>query len=328
MENLKGILILANTELDSCLAASLVVENINYIQGIKYRQPTPEELENQNSTNDDDLDEEPDYLLQNLQLQSSTNTSIISNLSTNLDIAFCDEELVMTNAWKITNGYALIFLIGYQDVTFRKILKNVLSDNQEMITLGQTCSTLLLAQAIEWGPRRDHWANIRIAASFLWQQEYLGMKIYPPYPVGKKTRRQAEKIINDFRYSWKIAYNLYKDDSQKFHLFFVEFMNQVANDIKSQFIKELLELESELIAETLKINQEITDQGQGIGYVKTGTRQFFKTDVLLQMNHKGYCHGVIEYQDQKETKTLNCNFNRQAYTVDGPFKKSEMISRN
>lgn len=324
---MKGIIILANTELDSCLAASLVLENINFIQGIKYRHPDPEEEEHYQ--NDDDDDDEPlDYLLQSLTSQSTLSDAVISDLGNDLSISFCDESIVITNAWKIVSNQALIFLIGYNESTFKKIIESVLVEGQEIINLEEIYSTLLLNEIIDWGPRQDHWVNLRVATSIIWQQEYLNFAIDLPYPVGKKMRKQAEKIIDDYRDAWKIAYNLYSEDSEKMHLFFVEFMNQVANDITSQFIKSLYEMEPNLNEETLKIGQQITDQGQGIGFVRAGKKEFFKTDTLLKMTHDGFCHGVIEYEDKKQIKTLNSNFRRQVYVLEGPFKKDESIGKN
>lgn len=321
---MKGIIILANTQLDSCLAAGLVIENINYIQGIKYRHPTPEEQEN---TEDYEDEEFCDDLLNALTSDSLPAGSIISNLNTDLDICFCDENVVITNAWKVTPGYALIVLIGYDDNIFKKILESVLDEDQEIISLGQLYSTLLLSQLIDWGPRQDHWDNLRIATSIIWQEEYLNFKIDFPYPIGKKMRRQAERIIDEYQDAWKIAYNLYGEDPGNLHLFFVEFMNQVANDVDSQFIKELLEMEPDLTKKTLVFSQKIVDQGQGIGLVKIGKNKLFKTDVLAAMQY--YCHRVIEYTDEGlNKKTLNSDYHNNIYVVEGPFIKNELIGKN
>ena len=328
---MKGVIILANTEFDSCLAASLVIENLNYIQGIKYRHPTLEELENQ-SDDDDDDDDDDDIFLRgyqpNFNAKQLPEGAIISNLDTDLDISFCDESEVITNAWKVTSGYALVFLIGYSEQTFRKMIDSVLYEDQEIMSLEEIYSCLLLSELIDWGPRKDHWTNLRIAASMIWQQDYMNFAIDLPYLIGKKMRKEAEKIIDNYRDSWKIAYNLYSDDPENLHLFFVEFMNEVANDVTSQFIKELIELEPELTKETLKISKQITDQGQGIGFVRAGTKKFFKTDTLLKMTSDGFCHSVIEYKHNDQVKTLNSTFRRQVYVLKGAFKKDSSIGQN
>lgn len=327
MSDLKGILILANTELDSCLAASLVAENINFIEGIEYKHPMPED---DFEDFDDFEDEDPtDYLLQSLLAKSHPSNAIISNLNTDVDIAFCKNDLVVTNAIKIAKGYAVIFLIGYDDKIFNKIFKQACSENQEVMSLEQCFSTLMLSQIIDWNTGQDHWTNVRVAASMIWQNEYMNMNLDFPYPIGKKMRRQAEKIIDSYLDAWKISYNLYYDDPEQFNLFYVEFMNQVANDVKSQFIKNLLELEPKLNERTLLASQQITDQGHGIGLVRIGKKKLFKTDILISMDENNFCHKVIEYVDKNnKTHTLNSDYKRNTFIIDGPFIKNDLIDKN
>lgn len=328
MSDLKGILILANTELDSCLAASLVVENINYIEGIKYQHPVPED---EDYNNDEDFeDEDPtDYLLQNLLAKSYPEGAVISNLNTDLDLSFCRQDLAVANAIKIAAGYAVIFCIGYDDKTFNKIFDTACTEEQEVVSLEVCFSTLLLSQSIIQVKPFDHWTNVRIAASMIWQTEYKKMVIEFPYQIGKKMRRQAEKIIDNYLDAWKIAYNLYYDDAEQTNLFYMEFMNQVANDVKSQFIKNLLELEPKLNERTLLATKQITDQGHGIGLVKIGKKKLFKTDILISMDENNFCHRVIEYVDKdNKTHTLNSDYHRNTFVVDGPFIKNDLIDKN
>jgi hypothetical protein len=329
MNDLKGILILANTELDSCLAASLVIENINYIQGVKYKHPVPEDDEENEESDNEDNEDATDYLLESLLAKSYSEGSIISNLNTDLDICFCRQDLAVANALKITTGYAVIFSIGYDEEIVEKIFKTACTEDQEVMDLQSCFSTLLLSQIINWEARQDHWTNVRIAASIIWQQEYQNMAIDFPYQIGKKMRRQAEKIIDNYLDAWKIAYNLYYDDAEQFNLFYVEFMNQVANDLKSQFIKNLLELGPKLNERTQQAQTQITDQGHGIGLVKIGKKKLFKTDVLMSMGERGFCHRMIEYVDKNnETKTLVSDYHLNTFIVPGPFVKNEVIDKN
>ena len=148
MNELEGIIILANTELDSCLAAGLYIENINYVKGIKYHHPGPDE-EDEDCDDEEDGDEGGDgygsfydpLLHPKAKLPEG---SIIFGVDKKLDLCFCDEELCFTNACKVISNHALVVLIGYSEDTFNKIRKNALQEDQEIIYFGKLYCTFLL----------------------------------------------------------------------------------------------------------------------------------------------------------------------------------------
>jgi hypothetical protein len=331
MNELEGILILANTELDSCLAAGLYIENINYVGGVRYYHPGPENDDDEDDDGDEDDEDGDGYgsfydplIHPKAQVPPG---SIIFGVDKNLDICFCDEEICFTNASKIIMDHALIVLIGYSEDTFNKIRKNLLTDEQEIIYLGNLYCTFLLAGIIDWKNRRDHSVNVRLAASVIWQSEFCQAVLEFPFAIGKKMRKQAEKLIDFYIDSWKIAYNIFKEDPEKLNVFFIELMNQDCNQIESQFIKQMMEMEPSLTEATYSATKEVKDQGQGIGLVNVGQKKVFKSDILLGMNY--YCYKIIEYLNKEsKPKTVSSDYLNNIYIKDGGFIKNDLIGKN
>lgn len=331
MNELEGILILADTELDSCLAAGLYIENINYVSGVKYYHPGPDE-DDEDMDEDEDDDEEGDgygsfydpLIHPENQVPEG---SIVFGIDKNLDLCFCDEDLCFINASKVIMNHALIVLIGYSEETFNKIRKNLLSDEQEIIYLGNLYCTFLLAGIIDWKNRRDHSVNVRVAASIIWQSEFCNNTLEFPFPIGKKMRGQAEKIIDFYIDAWKVAYNVFSEDPDKLNVFFIELMNQDCNQIESQFIKQMMEMEKDLVERTYILTQEVTDQGQGIGFINIGQKKVFKSDILLGMHY--YCYKIIEYLNKEsKPKTVSSDYLNNIYIKEGGFVKNKLIGKN
>lgn len=311
-------LILANTELDSCLAANLLVENIYDISAIKYR---PAEGYETYSDDDEDLCEDEDLI-------HVLEDSLAINIAPNIDICFCDSELVIINALKIAPEYSFVALVGYEEIILEKMHESVLSPEQELLCLPQIYTTIRLSMIIDWGKREDPLSATMIAASLIWESEFLGIKLDTPVEVKKKYRKRAERIIDFYQESYRIARGLYENEPAKMNTFFMEFLNNQLYNVRSYFLEEMMEEEPILRRNTLDFQNSVKHQGNSIGLINIGNAKVLKLDMLLAMKQM-YCHGIIQFIDADlQKKVMTCDYDYNILIQEGEFKKNHLIDKN
>lgn len=313
----KEIVIFANIGLDSCLAVSLIMDNINNLKGIDYICPEVNDDDQEGKYLNEEDDDEDDL----------TEEDFEQEYESDIIVFFCYEKLVLEAASDLIKEQALIFLVGYSPETNTQILDKNGKTGQEYVSTGEIYCTLSIAQMMETDYRQTHYFNILVAASIIVTEDYLQQASGLPYLIGKKIRRKAEKIIDDYNTSSKIVYNVYSDP-EFISRFNFEFMYQVLNKKPNPFIVKIFSKEKEMVAETCRLISKITDEGNGIGLVKTGSKNFFKTDILQIMAEKKFCFCTVQYIKDLELMTLSLGLGDTLYLQHGPFVLDEILGKN
>lgn len=320
----KEIVIFANIGLDSCLAVSLIMDNINNLNGVDYVSPDfdncylqDESLKRGGECND--FNEEDEDQFEKIRIDEEHVSTVI--------IFFCFEKFLLEATNELIKEQAVIFLVDYSQETNAIIFNKHSKTGQEYVCISEYYCALSVARMMKTDYRQIHYFNILVAASIIVTEDYLQQASGLDYRIGKKMRKKAEKIIDEYNALLKIVYNI-SNDPELISKFNFEFMYQVLNQKPNPYIAKIFSKEKEMAAETLRLMNKIIDLGNGIGLVKTGSKNFFKTDILKIMADKKFCFCSIQYIKDLELMTLSLGLRDTLYLQRGPFVLDEILGKN
>ena len=320
-----GVLIMANLGLDSCLAATLIIENINHISGIKKNPNLSEEiLQYKEMHYDEDLRDDCEG--KNYYEEDDESDEEIQEDSPL--VCFCDDDNLAQAVDKLSDISSILFFVGYEEKTIKEEIICLLHSNQRIFFTNGFGAALSVSTRIKKDLAKDYYLNLRLSAARIFCEEYQDVKLNNEYLIPEKIRTAAQDIIDHYLTSWAIAYNIFIDDNNRLNQFHYEFLKQLIFEEKSQFISHLFELEKEMEAETERQRKNVKYLGQGIYLLKAGSKRFFKTELLKEGFESGFPFFAIQYVKNKKTKIISMDFQSQFYFEDGEFEFCRSIELN
>jgi len=309
-------LIVANLGLDPCLAVSLIIENINRINTLKPQgRPKGAMIEYDEicqgsylNEGDDDEDDEKEFSVPG--------------------VCFCNELDLYDTISKLVNDPKIIFLVGYDTLVIKEEIIGLFRKDQRVLYTSQYCSAVSVVKLMNKNLNQSKSIRLKLAAAHIFYKEYEEISLDKKYLITKRLRNKAEKIVNFYVNSWSIAYNLFFDDVAHLNRFHHEFLAELIFNDPSKFIGDLFSLEEKMEEETKKLVGKEVNQGEGIFLLKTGSRPFFKTEILEDMKNKGYPFSVIEYIKNLEKYIITVDFNQDITYKKGSFQKCELLGKN
>ncbi|MEI6835904.1 MAG: hypothetical protein WCK59_03650 [Candidatus Falkowbacteria bacterium] len=316
---------MANLGLDSCLAATLIIENINHISGIEKNSGLSEEiLQYKEMHYDEDL--EDGYAGKNYYEEDDESDEEIQEDAPL--VCFCDDDNLVQAVDKLSDISSILFFVGYEEKVIKEEIVCLLHNNQRIFFTSEFCAALSVSTRIKKDLAKDYYLNLRLSTARIFSEEYQDVKFNNEYLIPEKMRTVAENIINHYLTSWAIAYNIFIGDDNRLNQFHYEFLKQLIFEDKNQFINRLFELESEMEAETERQRKNIKYVGQGVYLLKAGSKRFFKTELLREGYERGFPFFAIQYVKNRQKKIISMDFQSQFYFEDGEFEFCENVALN
>jgi hypothetical protein len=320
----RELLIMANLGFDQCLAASLLIENINGIEGLEDFNVLTDGLlyynnlyqygdglfnENLDNDHEDDdgeeIDPRPDFVT----------------------VCFCNEVDLAKTVSQLPRKPNVVFLVGYNEQMISKDIICLFKPESLVFFTMEFCTTKAVAQIIQKN-YKDHYYNLRIAAANIFCEEYQNINSVPKLLITKKMRQEAQIIVDDYMDAWTVAYNIFMNDIVNLNRFHHEFLNRLIFGGPNDFINSLNSVNKEMEIETEKLRHKIKHLGHGIFLLRAGSQRFFKIDIIQEMYEKGCPFFAIEYIHNLEKKVIAIDFRCHTYYENGPFKKNKLIEQN
>lgn len=261
----KGIVIAANFGLDPALAMALITSNITQV-----RKNTI------NSASVYDEENEPSPLMN----------------------YFIPEDYICEDLQQIINHQELLILIGYPEEPQLLNLIEELSEKLVVMFIGNRCSTYLTSKLIEGTVDTDY---LQAAAKWCLDQGITLRKSVLNSCQGDK--EIADEIIQRYEAAWLVVFNIDMKDLKEQAVFHLEFVEEIMYGDASDYIEKKLELRKKMLRETRRLANQVQDLGNGIGIIKTGSKPFFKAQVLTAIKG-GYLVKIVEYIKKLEIEHL------------------------
>lgn len=261
----KGIVIAANMGLDPALAMALVTTNIRRVQGIS---------------------------------EDSILSRYSNEASHGLAYYFIQQDYIAEDLKLVINDQELLIIIGYPETPQLLALANELMKKMTVMIVGRCCSTFLVSQLVDYQVDVDY---LQAAASWCLKKKIeLPEKILQACIGNEET---AEQIIKRYERAWSIVYNLDIRDYVEHAKFHVEFIDEIIYGESSRYIEKKLKLYHRMNKETHRLAHHVQDLGYGIGFIKAGSKPFFKASALTAIKG-GYLVKIIEYMKNNKTEHI------------------------
>lgn len=235
---------------------------------------------------------------------------------------FIQQDCVNDNLKLIIDNQELLILIGYSNEPGLVDLINKLRKEITIIIIGECCSTYLASRIINYKVDVDY---LQAAATWCLKKKIeLSEEVLEACTTNEK--EVSNQIVQRYEYAWSVVYNIDIEDHREQAKFHLDFVDEIVYGETNEQIEEMIELYQKMNKETKRLKRHVQDLGYGIGFIKGGSKPFFRADALSAIKG-GYLVKIVEYSKDNKTRHIvfytpkTREFRTSDVTInDGPFR--------